>query len=55
MTEQKKYLWNYEIITYTDKTVYTVAPHIIGTYGDKGEDGRTYILHQELHIPAGLK
>lgn len=50
MTEQKKYLWNYEIITYTDKTVYTVAPHIIGTYGDKGEDGRTYILQPDALI-----
>ena len=50
MTEQKKYLWNYEIITYTDKTVYTVAPHIIGTYGDKGEDGRTYILQPDTLV-----
>ena len=50
MTEQKKYLWNYEIITYTDKTVYTVAPHIIGTYGDKGEDGRTYILQPDALV-----
>lgn len=50
MTEQKKYLWNYEIITYTDKTVYTVAPHIIGTYGDKGEDGRTYILQSDTLV-----
>lgn len=50
MTEQKKYLWNYEIITYTDKTVYTAAPHIIGTYGDKGEDGRTYILQPDTLV-----
>lgn len=50
MTEQKKYLWNYEIITYTDKTVYTVAPHIIGIYGDKGEDGRTYILQPDTLV-----
>ncbi len=50
MTEQKKYLWNYEIISYTDKTVYTVAPHIIGTYGDKGEDGRTYILQPDTLV-----
>lgn len=50
MTEQKKYMWNYEIITYTDKTVYTVAPHIIGTYGDKGENGRTYILQPDTLV-----
>lgn len=50
MTEQKKYLWNYETITYTDKTVYTVSPHIIGTYGDKGEDSRTYILQPDTLV-----
>lgn len=51
MTEQKKYLWNYETIIYTDKSVYTVPPHIIGAYGDKGlpgspgSDGRTSYVH----------
>lgn len=51
MTEQKKYLWNYEIITYTDKTTQTIDPYIIGVYGDKGlpgapgTDGRTSYVH----------
>lgn len=51
MTEQKKYLWNYETIIYTDKSVYTAPPHIIGAYGDKGlpgssgADGRTSYVH----------
>jgi phage minor structural protein len=51
MTEQKKYLWNYETIIYTDKSVYTVPPHIIGAYGNKGlpgspgSDGRTSYVH----------
>lgn len=51
MTEQKKYLWNYETIIYTDKSVYTVPPHIIGAYGDTGtpgaagSDGRTSYVH----------
>lgn len=51
MTDQKKYLWNYETIIYTDKSVYTVPPHIIGAYGDKGlpgssgSDGRTSYIH----------
>lgn len=51
MTEQKKYLWKYETIIYTDKSVYTVPPHIIGVYGDKGlpgspgSDGRTSYIH----------
>lgn len=50
MTEEKKYLWNYEVFTYTDKPSYTVPPHIIGTYGDKGEDGRTYILQPDTLV-----
>ena len=50
MTEEKKYLWNYEVFTYTDKPSYTVPPRIIGTYGDKGEDGRTYILQPDTLV-----
>lgn len=34
-----KYLWNYELITYTDNTTSTVAPVVIGVYGDKGDSG----------------
>lgn len=50
MTEEKKYLWNYEVFAYTDKPSHTVPPHIIGTYGDKGEDGRTYILQPDTLV-----
>ena len=42
----KKYLWNYEIVKYTDGTIAsTTAPCIIGSYGDTGEAGKnaTYI------------
>lgn len=39
LTAIKKYLWNYEIITYTDGTTSTINPVIIGVYGDKGDDG----------------
>lgn len=35
----RKYLWNYEIIRYTDNNSDTVLPRIIGTYGDAGSDG----------------
>lgn len=35
----KKYLWNYEVITYTDKTTATTTPCIIGTYGSTGATG----------------
>ena len=39
MTEDKKYLWNREIITYTDETTHTTDARIIGVYGQKGTDG----------------
>lgn len=39
VTSTKKYLWNYEVITYTDNTTSTVAPILIGAYGDKGDTG----------------
>ena len=35
----KKYLWNYEIVTYTDNTTYTSTPVIIGTHGATGSQG----------------
>lgn len=37
---QNRYLWNYEVITYTDNTTHTVAPRIIGTHGITGQDGK---------------
>ncbi|MCU7525659.1 MAG: hypothetical protein HF308_14370 [Ignavibacteria bacterium] len=39
LTATKKYLWNYEEVTYTDGTFSTVTPVVIGTYGDKGDKG----------------
>lgn len=40
VSSSKKYLWNYEVIKYTDGSVAsTSAPCIIGTYGDKGDTG----------------
>lgn len=36
----KKYLWNYEVVKYTDGTIAsTTAPCIIGSYGDTGAKG----------------
>ena len=40
MTSTKKYLWNYETITYTDNTSMNTQPCIIGTYGDTGASGK---------------
>ena len=40
MSAAKKYLWNYEVVKYTDGTVAsTTAPCIIGSYGDRGSKG----------------
>ena len=59
MTETKKYLWNYEIIKYTNNTSKTITPHIVGVYGDKGatgnagKDAYTVILSNESHTFPG--
>ena len=37
MTATNKYLWNYELITYTDSTTSESDPTIIGVYGDTGK------------------
>ena len=39
VSSSKKYLWNYEVIKYTDNTTTSTLPCIIGAYGDKGSDG----------------
>lgn len=39
ITNTNKYLWNYELVTYTDNTTAVTSPIIIGVYGDKGQDG----------------
>ncbi len=40
MTEEKRYLWNYEVFTYTDDTPDTsTSPHIVGVYGQTGPAG----------------
>lgn len=39
-TPEKKYLWNYEVFTYTDDTPDTsTSPHIVGVYGQTGPAG----------------
>lgn len=39
ITSTKKYLWNYEVIKYTDNSSVSTQPCIIGTYGVDGKDG----------------
>ncbi len=42
VTTDKKYLWNYEVIKYTDNTVAsTTTPCVIGAYGNTGNTGAT--------------
>lgn len=62
LTPANKYLWNYELITYTDNSTATINPVIIGVYGDqgiqgiqgpKGNDAYTVMLTNESHIFAG--
>ena len=38
-TKDKKYLWNYEVIVYTNNTTYTGAPRIIGNFAQDGANG----------------
>lgn len=50
-TLSKKYLWNYETVTYTDNSETSTEPHIIGVYGDTGEmgdPGRIYFIELSL-------
>lgn len=40
VSASKKYLWNYEVVKYTDgTTASTTAPCIVGAYGDTGAKG----------------
>lgn len=39
ITSTNKYLWNYEVVTYTDGSKTTTTPIIIGVYGEKGATG----------------
>ena len=41
VTSSKKYLWNYEVVTYTKGNPTTTTPCIIGAYGDTGAKGDT--------------
>jgi hypothetical protein len=39
ITSYYKYLWNYEVVTYTDTTTSETAKRIIGAYGETGAQG----------------
>ena len=55
ITSTYKYLWNYEVIKYTDNSKITGSPKIIGVYGDKGPTGASAVnvlLSNESHTFA---
>ena len=56
ISSSKKYLWNYEKITYSDNTTAFTDPVIIGTYGEKGDDGdnaaTAYASPDKISIPC---
>lgn len=55
VSSSKKYLWNYEVVTYTNGSTNTTTPCIIGTHGDTGASGAdayTVILTNESHTFA---
>ena len=39
-TASNRYVWNYELITYTDNSTSKTAKHIAATYGDTGTAGK---------------
>ena len=45
LSPTNKYLWNYEIITYTDDSTTTTVPAIIGVYGDSAVVFEIYSTH----------
>lgn len=42
LTSTYKYLWNYEVITFTNGTFQESDKRVLGAYGDSGKDGITY-------------
>ena len=51
LSNDNKYLWNYEEIFYTDGTSKPTEPSIIGVYGDSGEDAITF----RIYSPVGFE
>lgn len=49
-TSSKRYLWNYQTTTYTDGTSANTTPHVIGVYGEKGDDGKDASDMTQLEI-----
>lgn len=50
LTPTERFLWNYEVITYTDGSTTTTDMAIIGVYGDSGDGMVTF----EIYSPKGF-
>lgn len=48
ISAEKKYLWNYEKITYTDGSYTNTEACIIGTYGEQGESAKLLDVTSDL-------
>lgn len=54
LTQTEKYLWNYEIIYYTDGTNEPTDKRIIGVYGDTGDTGNGVISIDNYYLRSAL-
>lgn len=50
VSSSKKYLWNYEVVTYTNGSTNTTTPCIIGAYGDTGDGAKTVSLTSSSQV-----
>ena len=50
ITSTNKYLWNYEVITYSDGSTSATDPVIIGTYGRDGTNGTSISSVTEYYL-----
>ena len=55
VSSDKKYLWNYEKVDYTNNTSTKTDPCIIGTYGDTGATGKGIQLITEYYATSTTK
>lgn len=52
ITNDKKYLWIYQDIYYSDNTVEQTTPYISGVYGDKGDAGSADSIKMLTLVPS---
>ena len=52
ITSEKKYLWIYQDIYYTDLSVEQTTPYISGVYGDKGDSGSADNVKMITLVPS---